>query len=98
VARQALATQPKKSPWTKARVATVSGLGQDAITAAQFTRQGLRNDLVTLIARERNVIISVSLQAQQRGGQISVSALRAGVLAIGRQVMAKAQAEPIVKR
>jgi hypothetical protein len=96
-ARQALLTPPKKSPLSKARLANVSGLGQDALTAVQFFRSGrVRDALVTLIARERNVILTVSLQSQARGG--AVATLRSGVLAVGREVMAKAEAEPTVKR
>jgi hypothetical protein len=102
VARQALISPAKKSPLPKAQVTPLTGLGQEAISALQVLHAGRTvTDFVTVLARERNVMITVSLQAQTAGGgygPASVSSLDAGTQAIARQLMTKAESEPKVGR
>lgn len=96
--RQGLADPGKKSALPRAVLALVPGLGQQAFSALQvFHGGGMRTDRVTVVARYRNVIVSVSLQGQDSGdgfGPVSVPALQAGALAGARDALAKATAEP----
>jgi hypothetical protein len=102
VARQALVSPGKKSPLPRGQVTTLTGLGQQAISAIQVLRVGRTvTDFVTVLARERNVVLTVSLQAQTAGGgygPVSVPALEAGTQAISRDLMTKAETEPKIGR
>lgn len=102
VAKQALVSPPKKSPLPKASVTDVTGLGQVAISALQVLHKGRTvTDLITVVARERNVLVTVSMQAQARGGgygPVSPTSLASGAQAVARAVMAKAESEPTVKK
>jgi hypothetical protein len=102
VARQGLISPSKKSPLPRGQVAAVSGLGQQALSALQVLHHAHSvTDFVTVLVRERNVLITVFLQAQASGGgygPVSVPSLDAGTQAIARQLLAKAETEPKVKR
>ena len=101
-ARQALASPAKTSPLPKASITNLTGLGQEAISARQVLHHGRTvNDLLTVLVRERNVILTVSMQAQASGGgygPVQQPALAAGTLAIARAVLVRAEAEPTVKK
>jgi hypothetical protein len=101
-AKQALISPPKKSPLPKASVTDVTGLGQEAISALQVLHRGRTvTDLITVVARERNVVVTVSMQAQAKGGgygPVSATSLASGAQAVARAVMAKAETEPTIKK
>jgi hypothetical protein len=100
LAQQQLAHPGKKSPLPAAQVTPLTGLGKQAFSAVQVIRAGKAvTNLVTILVRDRNVVVSVSLQAQASGqgfGPVSVATVQAGALAVGRVVVAKAAAEPVV--
>jgi hypothetical protein len=99
--RNQLAAPGKRSPLPAAQVTALTGLGQQGLSALQVIRASHAvTDLLTVIARDHNVIATVSLQAQASGGgfgPVSVSSLRAGALAVCKAVLAKALAQPVVK-
>ena len=87
-ARQALASPSKKSPLPKASITSASGLGQEAISALQVLHRGRTvTDLITVVARERNVLLTVTMQAQTSGG--GYGPVSAAELAGGTQAVAK---------
>jgi hypothetical protein len=100
VTQAALAHPGKKAPLPPAAITPVPGLGQQALSALQVSKASRAiTDLVTVMARERNVLVTVSLQAQASGngfGPVSASNLRAAALAVSRSVLAKAAAGPAV--
>ena len=102
-ARLALTSPSKKSPLPKATVTNLTGLGQEAVSAVQILRQRRGrtvDDLFTVVARERNVLITVTMEAQAKGGgygPVVQTTVASGTQAIARAVMAKAQTEPTVK-
>jgi len=100
VAEQQLAHPGKRAPLPPAQITPIASLGKQAFSALQIIHAGKTvTDLVTILARDHNVVVSVSLQAQASGGgfgPVSVSALREGALAVSRMVVAKAAAEPAV--
>ena len=58
---------------------------------------GIDSELVTVVVRERNVLITVSESGQESGhgfGPVPVSTLQAGAEAAARTVLAKARTEP----
>ena len=100
--RLALASPSKKSPLPKATVTNVTSLGQEAISALQVLHHGRTvTDLITVVARDRNVLLTVSMQAQVSGGGyggVSASVLAGGTQAVAKSVLAKAEAEPTIKK
>jgi hypothetical protein len=93
-AEQQLA-HPAKSPHLPAAtVSKVPGLGDAAFSAVQVIRRaGTVNDLVTLVVRDRNVLVTVAFQGEQRAaaggyGPVRLSELQAGTLAAARQALA----------
>jgi hypothetical protein len=102
VAKAALINPGKKAPLPPAQLEPVKGLGQDAFTALQkIHRAHTATDRVTVMVRERNLIVTISLEAAASGrgyGPVSVPTLQSGALAVAKQVLAKATAEPTVKR
>jgi hypothetical protein len=104
--RQGLASPARKSHLPKAQISNVSGLGQAAFTAFQvFHLAGGTADRATVVVRDRNVVLIVTLQGLQSGrrpgggfGPVSVSQLRAGSLAAARQAQTAVAAGPTVGR
>ena len=96
--RAVLAKPPKNTPQPAATISSVAGLGSQAISATQVFHVGAVTDRVTILARYRNVIISVYLSGQASGGfgPVSVGALRSGALAVARSVLAAVMREPRV--
>jgi hypothetical protein len=82
---------PKKSGDPKAIVTTVPGLGQEAFSADQHFMRGALLDMVTLVARYRNVLVTVIFEARSGGrfGGDPVSTLTAGAQAAARNALAK---------
>lgn len=98
--QQHLAHPGKKAPLPAAQMTQLTGLGGQAFSALQIIHASKTvTDLVTVLAIDHNVVVTVSLQAQASGqgfGPVSVAALRAGTLAVSRAVMAKIVAQPAV--
>ena len=95
--RVLLAKPPKKSPLPPASISTLPGTGQRAFVASQLEHAGkITTDAVTVIILERNVIITISLSAQESHGYgpVPVSTLEADAQAVARAVLQKALAQP----
>lgn len=89
---QALQNPPKKSKLPKAQMGSAVGLGSAAFTALQvFHAGGAVTHEVTVVVRDRNVIIDVTMQGQERGGgfgPVPDATLRAAALAAAHEVLA----------
>lgn len=98
VAQLALAHPPKKSPLPPAQITKVTGVGQQAFVAFQSEHvTGIATDIVTVVVRERNVVITASLSGQESGhgfGPVPVSTLEAGAKAAAQAVLAKVMTQP----
>ncbi len=70
---------------------SVSGLGEEAFTADQLFRRGAVLDMVTLVARYRNVLVTVVFEARTGGGfgADHVSMLTAGAQAVARGALTR---------
>lgn len=71
--KQLLATPPKNTPEPPATITPLSGLGSQAVTAVQLYRQRSKTDLVTVLVRVHNVLITVKLWASVGHGFTPVS-------------------------
>ncbi|MGO8885465.1 MAG: hypothetical protein ACLPUO_02595 [Streptosporangiaceae bacterium] len=94
-----LQNPPGKSHLPKAVISPLTRMGQAAFSAVQVFRSGRdTSDLVTVTARDRNTVVTVTLQGlATRGGRygpVSVPVLQAGAVAAARDVLARAGAEP----
>jgi hypothetical protein len=83
----------KKTKTPAALVGTVAGLGSVAFSAVQVFHQGGGNitDEVTVVARDHNVLIIVTMQGQEHGGgfgPVPEATLRAGALAAAHEAIA----------
>jgi hypothetical protein len=93
-AEQQLAHPAKSTHLPAAVVSKMPGLGDAAFSAVQVIRRaGTVNDLVTLVIRDRNVLVTVALQGEQRAaaggyGPVRLSELQAGTVAAARQALA----------
>jgi hypothetical protein len=89
---QTLQNPPKKTKAPKAQIGGALGLGTDAFTAFQvFHVGGNTTDEVTAVARDRNVLIIVTMQGQEHGGgfgPVPATTLRAAALAVAHEVLA----------
>jgi hypothetical protein len=97
LARVALAQPPKGSPLSAAQIAALPKLGQQAFSAYQQEKAGtIVSDVVTVVVRERNVLITVQLSAQESQGFAStpVATLQAGAAAAAQDMLAKAKEQP----
>jgi hypothetical protein len=98
LAQNGLAHPPKKSPLPAAQISKVTGLGQQAFLAVQNEHvSGIVTDVVTVVVRERNVVITASMSGQESGhgfGPVPVSTLEAGARAAAKAVLAKVMTQP----
>lgn len=89
---QTLQNPPKSSRAPKAQLGAAVGLGPDAFTALQVFHVGRdTTDEVTVVVRDRNVLIIVTMQGQEHGGgfgPVPVATLRAAALAAAHEVLA----------
>jgi hypothetical protein len=92
LALQALQNPPKSSKAPKALIGTTVGLGPDALTALQvFKIGGDTTDEITVLVRDRNVLITVTMQGQERGGgfgPVPDATLSAAALAAAHEALA----------
>ena len=90
----AMQNPPKAAHRPKAQLGAPGGLGNAAFIALQLWHTGGNTtDFVTVVARERNALLTVTLQGLDHAagggyGPVSVTTLQAGALAIAHQVMA----------
>jgi hypothetical protein len=93
VAEQALRAPGKKAALPPAQITPVTGLGTEALSALQVVHSSpVTNDLVTVMVRQRNLVVTVTFQAQASGsgfGPVDISTLQAGALATARAVLQK---------
>ncbi|HEX9537748.1 MAG TPA: hypothetical protein VGA04_06190 [Streptosporangiaceae bacterium] len=96
--RQALAEKtrpPKASHLPKAAVTTMHGFGTAAFSALQVTTAGGdTTDLLTVVIRDRNVLVTVVLEGLDHSskggyGPVSAAQLKAGALAVARDILAQ---------
>jgi cytoskeletal protein RodZ len=89
---QDLRNPPKSSKAPAAQIGGTVGLGNSGFTATQvFHLGGEVNEEVTVVTRDRNVVIVVSLQGQESGGgfgPVPASTLLAGALAAAHEELA----------
>jgi hypothetical protein len=89
------ASPPKSSHLPKAAVITMHGLGSAAFSALQVTTAGGdTTDLLTVVIRDRNVLITVvfeGLDHSSKGGYgpVSTAQLKTGALAVARDILAQ---------
>ena len=92
-ALQQKTSPPKATRLPKATITTIAGLGTKAFSALQVTRgAGIRTDLMTVVVRDHNVVVTAVLQGNSgRGGYgaVSPAQLRAGAIAAARDVIAR---------
>lgn len=97
-ARSTLLNPAKKSPLPAAVITTVAKTGQHAFSAFQREKvSGVVTDLVTVSVLQRNVLITVQLQAQESGegfGPVPAGDLQAGALKAADSVLALARTQP----
>jgi hypothetical protein len=96
-AQQTLAHPPKKSPLPPATITLLAGLGKQAFMAVALEHVGhIRDDVVTVMALYRNVIVTAQLTGQDSGGfgPVSLTTLEAGAQAAAKSVLAKALTQP----
>ncbi|MGO9079049.1 MAG: hypothetical protein ACLQDY_08385 [Streptosporangiaceae bacterium] len=101
-AQHQLADPARRSRLPKAVISPLTALGQAAFSALQVVRGGGNvNDLVTVVVRDHNALVTVSLQALDRApghkyGPVSVTQLQAEVLATARAALARVMTGPTV--
>ena len=92
-ALQQKTSPPKATRLPKAAITPIAGLGTKAFSALQVTQgAGIKTDLMTVVVRDRNVLITAVLQGNSgRGGYgvVSPPQLRAGAIAAVRDVIAR---------
>ena len=92
-ALQQKTSPPKATHLPKATITTISGLGTKAFSALQVTRSpGIKTDLMTVVVRDRNVVLTAVLQGNSgRGGYgaVSTALLRDGAIAGAHDVIAQ---------
>jgi len=91
-ALQVLKNPPKSSKAPKAELGSAVGLGRNAFTALQvFHVGGDVTDEITVVVRDHNVVVTVTMQGQQSGGgfgPVAIATLRAAALAAAHEVLA----------
>ena len=96
--QQGLAHPSKTAPQSPARILPLAKVGQQAFVAVASQHvTGIDSEIVTVVIRERNVLITVAESGQQSGhgfGPVSVGALEAGAQAAAKDVLAKAETQP----
>ncbi len=96
--RRLLAHPSKHTPAPAATITPVSGLGDEAFSAVQVFHTKSVVELVTVLARYRNVLVEAIFQGQASGGfgPVTVSELRSGALAAARTAVTQVKSEPTV--
>jgi len=96
--QRTLAKPSKGSPLSAAQISPLPKTGQQALVAVQAEHvRRISTEVVTVVIRERNVLIVVSESGQESGqgfGPVSVATLQAGAEAAARGMLAKSVTEP----
>jgi hypothetical protein len=95
--RLALAHPPRRSAVPPATITALAGLGKQAFVAVAAEHVGhLRDDVVTVVALDRNVIITAEFTGQESGGfgPVSYGTLEAGARAAAASLLAQALRQP----
>ena len=91
IAEQGLRAPGKKAALPPAQVTPITGLGTEAFRGVQVVHTKTAvNDLVTVMARQRNLVVTVTFQAQAAGsgyGPVDMGTIEAGALAVARAVL-----------
>ena len=91
IAEQGLRAPGKKAALPPAQVTPITGLGTEAFRGVQVVHtKSAVNDLVTVMARQRNLVVTVTFQAQAAGsgyGPVDIGSIEAGALAVARAVL-----------
>jgi len=89
---------PKDTAQPPATVTPMSDLGQQAISALQTFHGKTATKKVIVLARYRNVLITVSVQGHSGNGfgPVSVGELKSGALKIARAALSGVQALPTI--
>jgi hypothetical protein len=98
VAKATLAKPPKKSLLSPAQLTSVPQLAQQSFAATQREQaSGIVSDVVTVVVRDRNVLITVVLSAQETPGfsPTPVGTLQAGATAAAQDMLARLKAQPV---
>lgn len=93
-----LAKPPKKSLLSPAQITPLSQLGQQAFAAVQREQaSGIVSDVVTVVVRDRNVLITVILSAQESPGfsPTPVATLQAGATAAAQDMLTQLKRQPV---
>ena len=96
--QQTLAKPPKKSLLSAAQISPLAKTGQEAFLAVQTEHAGgIVTEVVTVVIRERNVVVTVSESGQESGhgfGPVSESTLQEGAEAAAKEMLAKSVSGP----
>jgi len=91
-------TATAKPLLSAARISPLAKTGQQAFVAVQTERaDNILTDVITVVIRERNVLITVSESGQESGhgfGPVAAGTLEAGAEAAARGMLAKSLTEP----
>lgn len=88
----------KRTAQPAATITQVPGLGQQAISALQTFRGQSATEIVTVLARYKNVLIMVNVQGHSGNGfgPVPAGELRAGAIKVARASLSRLQALPTV--
>lgn len=98
VAKAALVKPPKRSLLSPAQLTPLPQLGKQAFAAYQReTAGGIVSDVVTVVVRDRNVLITVVLNAQESPGfsPTPAATLQAGATAAAQDMLTKLKTQPV---
>src|SRR5262249_47241576 len=96
--QQLLAKPPKNTAQPPATITPIRGLGDQAFSALQTFPTKAATEVVTLWARYRNVLITVTFQGQAGNGfgPVTAGELRSGALAVVRAALSQVKSEPTI--
>jgi hypothetical protein len=95
---QRLAKPSKRTAQPPATITTIHGIGDQAFSALQTFHAKAATDVVTVLTRYRNVLITVGFQGQSGNGfgPVTAAELRSGALAVTRSALSHVKSEPTV--
>jgi len=96
--QQLLAKPPKNKAQPAATITAIRGMGDQALSALQTFPTRAATDLVTVLARYRNVLITVTFEGETGNGfgPVTAGELRSGALAVARAALSHVRSEPTV--
>jgi hypothetical protein len=96
--QQLLAKPPKNKAQPPATITPIRGMGDQALSALQTFPTKAATDVVTVLARYRNVLITVTFEGEAGNGfgPVTAGELRSGALAVARAALSRVKSEPTV--